>query len=185
MLRKRLVLAAVCLALTPACASAGGLSFESRGYGGPLYIGPNFQQGGQHSTPTYDKPSYRQERYTPPREKVTRERRARPAQPVDTAKTAPVEKPEEKSIAKKAADNENSTIAATAPAKDKPVDTAESATETPEAKKGPDRENSTIAGKSSDEAKPAKTNTASTEPKNLNCTRFVAAVSKTISVPCD
>ena len=41
------------LGLTSLTASAGDLSYESRGYGGPLYIGPNFQQGGQHSAPTY------------------------------------------------------------------------------------------------------------------------------------
>src|SRR5262249_14713545 len=46
--------AGIILGLTSLTASAGELSYENRGYGGPLYIGPNFQQAGQHSPPTYD-----------------------------------------------------------------------------------------------------------------------------------
>ena len=54
MLRIKTALAiGLILGLTSLTASAGELSYESRGYGGPLYIGPNFQQGGQHSPPTY------------------------------------------------------------------------------------------------------------------------------------
>jgi len=28
-------------------------SYKERGYGGPLYVGPNFEQGGQHTTPDF------------------------------------------------------------------------------------------------------------------------------------
>jgi hypothetical protein len=34
-------------------ASAASAQNESRGYGGPLYVGPNFEKGGQHTTPDY------------------------------------------------------------------------------------------------------------------------------------
>ncbi len=49
----RALAAGVCLALPALAASAGELSYKSRGYGGPLYVGPNFEAGGQHETPLY------------------------------------------------------------------------------------------------------------------------------------
>ena len=52
MLKIRLAVAALCFALVPAAASAQ-VSYESRGYGGPLGVGPNFQQGGQWGPPVY------------------------------------------------------------------------------------------------------------------------------------
>ena len=53
-MRTNVALAAgMCLALTTVSASAQGPSYEGRGYGGPLYVGPNFEQGGQHSPPAY------------------------------------------------------------------------------------------------------------------------------------
>jgi hypothetical protein len=52
MSRIRIAIAAASLALMSAGASAQ-VSFESRGYGGPLGIGPNFELGGQHSAPVY------------------------------------------------------------------------------------------------------------------------------------
>ena len=52
MFKIRLAAAALCFALVPTAASAQ-TSYESRGYGGPLGIGPNFQQGGQHAPPVY------------------------------------------------------------------------------------------------------------------------------------
>jgi hypothetical protein len=39
-----------------------GPSYESRGYGGPLYVGPDFQKGGQHETPTYGKRTYKKKK---------------------------------------------------------------------------------------------------------------------------
>ena len=43
--------AALLLAVAPQCVLAQ--SYEDRGYGGPLSVGPNFKQGGQHSTTDY------------------------------------------------------------------------------------------------------------------------------------
>ena len=37
----------------PASALAQNPSYKERGYGGPLYVGPNFEQGGQHTPPNY------------------------------------------------------------------------------------------------------------------------------------
>jgi hypothetical protein len=39
-----------------------GPSYESRGYGGPLYVGPDFHKGGQHETPTYGKRTYKKKK---------------------------------------------------------------------------------------------------------------------------
>lgn len=39
------------LAAVPAVAQ--NPSYEGRGYGGPLQVGPNFEQGGQHTPPVY------------------------------------------------------------------------------------------------------------------------------------
>ena len=50
-MRTRVALAALlCLTLPTVSAFAQN---ESRGYGGPLYVGPNFEKGGQHTTPDY------------------------------------------------------------------------------------------------------------------------------------
>jgi hypothetical protein len=58
--------AGLCLALATAPALAQGTSNESRGYGGPLYVGPNFEKGGQHAPPIYDSKSAK-ERAAPKR----------------------------------------------------------------------------------------------------------------------
>ena len=78
MLKIRLAVAALCFALVPAAASAQ-VSYESRGYGGPLGIGPNFQQGGQHAPPVYGSGQERStsvERYRAPQhvDRVQRKR---------------------------------------------------------------------------------------------------------------
>jgi hypothetical protein len=89
-------IAALCLALLTVVAAAGEMSYEGRGYGGPLGVGPNFHSSGSSS----------QEGYSPQRSSGERAHRAankpKPAKEVDTAKTAP---------AKKEAENENSSIA--------------------------------------------------------------------------
>jgi hypothetical protein len=61
-MRKTFTLAAgLGLALAAAPAWAQGPSYEKRGYGGPLYVGPNFEQGGQHTPPVYGtKPAKKQ-----------------------------------------------------------------------------------------------------------------------------
>ena len=54
--------AGLCLAAMTISASAQGPSYETRGYGGPLYVGPNFQQGGQHAPPVYGQVRSKSER---------------------------------------------------------------------------------------------------------------------------
>ncbi len=50
-MRTNVALAAgICLALAAGPAAAQN---EGRGYGGPLYVGPNFSTGGQSTTPDY------------------------------------------------------------------------------------------------------------------------------------
>jgi len=61
MLKVGLAMCAAWLALLSSVALAGP-SYEGRGYGGPLYVGPNFQQGGQHETPTYKKKTYQKKK---------------------------------------------------------------------------------------------------------------------------
>jgi hypothetical protein len=69
-------------------ASAGGPSYEGRGYGGPLYVGPNFEQGGQHAPPVYgNKPAASKERAVKKRvHEVTKTREAPAAKEADTEK---------------------------------------------------------------------------------------------------
>src|ERR1700681_1346183 len=84
-------------ALTTASASAQqGPSYEGRGYGGPLYVGPNFQQGGQWSPPVYGSGQGRSsstERYRAP-ERIDRVQRKRDNDDdnVKTAKKTPTPK---------------------------------------------------------------------------------------------
>jgi hypothetical protein len=61
MLKVGFAMCAAWLALFSSVALAGP-SYESRGYGGPLYVGPNFQKGGQHETPTYEKKTYQKKK---------------------------------------------------------------------------------------------------------------------------
>ena len=102
MLKIRLAVAALCFALVPAAASAQ-VSYESRGYGGPLGIGPNFQQGGQHAPPVYGSGQERSnsvERYRAPQhvDRVQRKRNT-DDDDVKTAKKTPA--PEESKEASK------------------------------------------------------------------------------------
>ena len=70
----------ICLALAAGPAAAQSPTYEGRGYGGPLYVGPNFSTGGQSTAPNYGaKP-------TKKRATVARER------PAPKPHKAPVEK---------------------------------------------------------------------------------------------
>jgi hypothetical protein len=75
--------------MTLAPAAAQGPSHEGRGYGGPLYVGPNFQQGGQHAPPDYSKKPVKKTAPAKPH-RATKEA-ARPRQPA-VKKEAAVEK---------------------------------------------------------------------------------------------
>lgn len=66
-----------CLALAAGPTLAQNPSYEGRGYGGPLYVGPNFEQGGQHTPPVYGtKPAKKRAAAKPRRETPKAARKA-------------------------------------------------------------------------------------------------------------
>jgi hypothetical protein len=117
MSRIRIAIAAASLALMSAGASAQ-VSFESRGYGGPLGIGPNFQLGGQHSAPVYggQDRSNSTERYRAP-QRIDRVQRKRndDDDDVKTAKKTPAAEESKEATSH----NENSSIVSITSEKDK------------------------------------------------------------------
>ena len=109
-------------------AAAQGPSYESRGYGGPLYVGPNFQQGGQHAPPVYGQGRKKTERATERPQRSAKARKAAPTREAKTEKSSPALKTAAKSD--NGADAENSTIAA---ARIGEADTASSTSDIPPA----------------------------------------------------
>lgn len=105
---------ALCLGVMPVVASAQGPSYESRGYGGPLYVGPNFQQGGQHAPPVYGQGSSKTQRATTQRSRGVKSRKAPATREVNREKSSPAPKPAASDTVKAAvtvkAETENSTI---------------------------------------------------------------------------
>ena len=106
----------VAIAVVFGCAALAGSaaaqapSYESRGYGGPLDVGPNFHQGGQHAPAVYGQAA--RKRSAPPNGASAAPRRAKPAptREAKTDKSSPA--PETAAKSDSAADAENSTIAA-------------------------------------------------------------------------
>jgi hypothetical protein len=192
--------------LTAPASAQQGPSYEGRGYGGPLYVGPNFQHGGQWSPPVYGsgsrEPSHRTERYRAPQrlDRVQRKRNS-DDEDVKTAKKTPAAK--ESQDAK--ATNENSSIVSTASDKDKAASTTTPATDSPkaDAKKthtakadsaNSRNENSTIAGRvastptaksESVKAEVTKADTDRSAKTPATCKRYFPTVGQTITVPCD
>lgn len=108
MARNVLAFAAVCLALPTACAAGDYMTYEGRGYGGPLGVGPNFNSSKPSAPKHYRKRTYKKRATTRPSNNNT-----------ETAKSAPeADVPVKKSV-KKDTVNQNSSIAtsAGAPAK--------------------------------------------------------------------
>jgi hypothetical protein len=145
-------------------ASAQGPSYESRGYGGPLYVGPNFQSGGQHAPPVYGPKSsndYKKKRAT----QTSKERKAPAAKETDTAKSAPVESSEQ---------TENSSISLV-----------------PGGETSVEKENSSISHASLEGDKPAETGTdgekadASKTSQSVGCKKYFPSAGMTLSVPCE
>jgi hypothetical protein len=104
---------ALSVAVAAISASAQGPSYESRGYGGPLYVGPNFQEGGQHAPPVYGQGRSTSERAAPRRESGAKVRKAPSTREVKTEKPSPPKAESAdatKSADNKKADSENSTI---------------------------------------------------------------------------
>ena len=171
-----LAIAAALLAAMTAVASAQGYGGQ-RGYGGPLYIGPNFEKGGQHETPLYGSDSYSKKKYNKKRTyRAKKKPSTRDSEDVDTAKTAPAEEEE------KEATSENSSISGQA------ADTVEpSAPKKTEKASGP--ENSTIAraGSSEDGTAVAKGNDDAPKEsaRKVGCKKYFPTSGVTLTVPCD
>ena len=108
------LIVALFLALMTVVASAQGPSYESRGYGGPLYIGPNFQQGGQNAPPVYGHGSSKAQGATTQRSRNDKSRKTPTTHEATTEKSKPAPKAAASDTVKAAvtdkADTENSTI---------------------------------------------------------------------------
>jgi hypothetical protein len=98
-MKTNLVLSAgICLAVLAGTACAQKATAEGRGYGGPLYVGPNFQQGGQHAPPTYGtKPVKKRAPVAKPEREAVKAHKPpikkQVEEEADTAKAAPVDTP--------------------------------------------------------------------------------------------
>lgn len=186
MSKTRFALAASALMLTCGAPLAQDApSYESRGYGGPLYIGPNFHQGGQMSPPTYDG-SRSVERYRAP-QRLDRVERKRNNNDDDVKAAKKTEPATESKEAK--AENENSSISVTADADRKPTDTAKADTAKADTEKLAN-ENSTIASVATTaKADPVKASVTKADTngsgKPTGCKRYFPTVGQTLSVPCD
>lgn len=176
-----LAIATVLLVAMTAIASAQD-SYKSRGYGGPLNVGPNFKAGGQYTPPSYGPKSSSRERYRKRKRahQATKERKARAAKTVDTAKAAPADKDVE---------SENSSISSLAGDTGKP-----SVPKKTETAKGMQNENSSISHVTADTdaekdtaASPAvaKEDDDSKRAGNVGCKKYFPTAGVTLSVPCD
>jgi len=173
MAKVRLTIAAAFLAAMTVFATAGELSYESRGYGGPLYIGPNFHSNDSASP----KRSRERRTYRRTRQREAQPSRDRTPEKTDTAKASPV---------KNDGQTENSSLSA--PGKDETVETARNTSLNGEV----DSENSTLSTLGKDEA--VEVNTAERETKakkepetskTVDCKKYFPTAGMTISVPCD
>jgi hypothetical protein len=188
----RLAIATALFAAMTASASAQAPSYESRGYGGPLYVGPNFQEGGQHSPPVYGQGSSAKERPAKehPRkrqvEQEPKERKARAAKDTDNDKAAAAERSAEPSKA----ENENSSISRAAAAEDKAPEVKSAG------RAGAESENSSISeakittGTASQKATAANgtPDEPPVEPKtgqNVGCKKYFPWAGMTLTVPCE
>jgi hypothetical protein len=183
--------------MTAPASAQNGPGYEERGYGGPLYVGPNFHEGGQYTHPIYGSGSYHSPSssdYRPPssRESRVRQRSVNRNTNDDTheAVTHRAARDDKPSDAKdKTANSENSSIAVPAQPKS---DKAE--LEAVPTKQAATPENSSIAvlatrtdaaelAKPKDDVK-VKADTVS-ETKPVGCTKYFPTVGLTLSVSCD
>ena len=183
------------MALTTAAAVAQEQpTYEGRGYGGPLGVGPNFQQGGQWGPPVYGQGQSKSvERYRAPQhiDRVQRKRNSDDDN-VKTAKKTPA--PEELKVAK--SQSENSSIVTIGPDQDKttPVTEQRKTDLARSDKSKSSNENSTIASVASSttaNADPVKGQlrkrfeTDASGKTVATCKRYFPTVGQTITVPCD
>ncbi len=191
---------AVALTAAPAFAQ-NGPSYEDRGYGGPLYVGPNFHEGGQYTHPIYGSGSYHKPSSSESRAPSSSESRVRQrsvsrnkdddTHEVVTHRAAHEDKPSETKT--NTADSENSSIAATTePAAQLKSDKTEQVTAP--TKRAATTENSSIAviasrtdtaeaSKPKDDVK-VKADTAM-DSRPVGCTKYFPTVGLTLSVTCD
>ena len=195
MCRRIFALIGLFIALTTAAAVAQEQpTYEGRGYGGPLGVGPNFQQGGQWGPPVYGQGQSKSvERYREPQhiDRVQRKRNTDDDN-VKTAKKTPA--PEELKEAK--SQSENSSIVTIGPDQDKttPV-TEQKKTDLAKSDNSKSRnENSTIASvalSATANADPVKgqlskrVDTDGSGKTVATCKRYFPTVGQTITVPCD
>ena len=178
--RTGLSIAAVALAATTVTAAAQGPSYESRGYGGPLYVGPNFQGGGQHSAPVYGSGPSSKERYKKKRTyRATKSRKDR-AKDTDTARSIAKSKP-----ATAAFENENSSISELGARREAP----DGAKSVETAKGGIETENSSVSATSLETgavASDASNTAAEVQPsQNVGCKKYFPTAGMTLTVPCN
>ena len=176
-------------------------TYEGRGYGGPLGVGPNFQQGGQWGPPIYgagrEHSSTSVERYRAPQhtDRVQRKRNT-DDDDVKTAKKTPA--PEELKEASKdaKAQSENSSIVTIGSDHEKttPVTEQRKTDLAKSDKSKSSNENSTIASVASSataNADPVKGQLSKTVDKDASgktvatCKRYFPTVGQTITVPCN
>jgi hypothetical protein len=172
--------AVLLLLMAPLTTTVCAQSYESRGYGGPLYIGPNFQQGGQHAPPVYNSGPSRSRSYddgdgeATSKRRATRSHKQRKPETTTAKKSKPVEPAPEKPAKSEA----------------KPTDTA--AIE-PKTKTRIEGENSSLTRasdiKSTAEASPAKpvpSKRASEDSgKGVGCKKYFPSAGMTLTVPCE
>ena len=195
MCRKIFALIGLFVALTTAAALAQEQpTYEGRGYGGPLGVGPNFQQGGQWGPPVYGQGQSKSvERYRAPQhiDRVQRKRNSDDDN-VKTAKKTPA--PEELKVAK--SQSENSSIVTIGSDQDKttPVTEQKKTDLAKSDKSKSSNENSTIASVASSttaNADPVKGQlrkrfeTDASGKTVATCKRYFPTVGQTITVPCD
>ena len=197
MSRRIFALIGLFVALTTAAALAQEQpTYEGRGYGGPLGVGPNFQHGGQWGPPVYgqgQEHSSTTERYRAPQhiDGVQRKRNTDDDH-VKTAKKTP--EPEESKEAK--SQSENSSIVTIGSDHDKttPVTEQKKTDLAKSDKSKSSNENSTIASVASSataNADPVKGQLSKTVDKDASgktvatCKRYFPTVGQTITVPCD
>ena len=195
MSRRIFALIGLFVALTTAAALAQEQpTYEGRGYGGPLGVGPNFQHGGQWGPPVYGQgQSNSVERYRAPQhiDRVQRKRNTDDGDVKTAKKTpAPVKSKEAK------VQSENSSIVSVGSDKDKSTPVTEQK-KTDVAKSGKSEtssENSTIASAAStttanaDPVKGQLSKTVDTDASGktvATCKRYFPTVGQTITVPCD
>ena len=195
MSKRTFALIGLFVALTTAAALAQEQpTYEGRGYGGPLGVGPNFQHGGQWGPPVYGQgQSNSVERYRAPQhiDRVQRKRNT-DDDDVKTAKKAlaPKELKEAKS------QSENSSIVTIGSDQDKttPVTEQKKTDLAKSDKSKSSNENSTIASAASSttaNADPVKGQlrkrfeTDASGKTVATCKRYFPTVGQTITVPCD